>query len=182
MTDKLDDLALLEGARRHEEDALAEIYLRYSPGLYRYAVRLLGEPALAEDCVAETFSRFLHAIRRGGGPGRFLKAYLYRTAHNWIVDHFRRSASIPIPLDLAGPGEGQPGEIVKARIEREQVRTSLLELTPDQRQVIVLKYLEGFTNEEVAATLRMSVGAVKSMQHRALAALKRLMQEKEAPE
>jgi len=58
----------------------------------------------------------------------------------------------------------------------------LLELTPDQRQVIVLKYLEGFTNEEVAATLRMSVGAVKSMQHRALAALKRLMQEKEAPE
>src|SRR3990170_156899 len=182
MTDKLDDLALLEGARRHEEDALAEIYLRYSPGLYRYAVRLLGEPALAEDCVAETFSRFLHALRRGGGPGHYLKAYLYRTEHNWIVDHFRRLAAVPAHPDLADAGEGEPGEIFKTRMEREQVRIALLELTPDQRQVIVLKYLEGFTNDEVAATLRKSVGAVKSMQHRALAALKRRMDEKEAPD
>jgi RNA polymerase sigma-70 factor (ECF subfamily) len=182
MTDKLDDLALLEGARRYEEDALAEIYRRYSPALYRYAVRLLGEPALAEDCIAETFSRFLHSLRRGGGPGRFLKAYLYRTAHNWIVDHIRRSASVPVLPDLADSGEGQPSEIVRARMERERIRTALLELTPVQRQVIVLKYLEGFTNEEVAAALRKSVGAVKSMQHRALATLKRLMDEKEAPE
>lgn len=177
MTENATELALLEGARRFEEQALAEIYARFSPGLYRYAVRLLDEPELAEDCVAETFSRFLHTLQRGSGPGRFLKAYLYRTAHNWIVDHFRRSKA-PTVADLpAVIDDGQPSEIFRERARREQVRVALLQLTTQQRQVIVLRYLEGFTNEEIAATLGKSVGSIKSMQHRALASLKRILQE-----
>src|SRR3989304_10500490 len=91
MTETRDDQALLLGARMYDDGALGEIYSRYSTELYRYAVRLLGDVHLAEDCVAETFSRFLQALGRGRGPQAYLRAYLSRVAHTWIVDYFRRS-------------------------------------------------------------------------------------------
>src|SRR3990172_2037020 len=70
MTETRDDQALLVGARMYDDGALGEIYSRYSTELYRYAVRLLGDVHLAEDCVAETFSRFLQALAASGGlPG-----------------------------------------------------------------------------------------------------------------
>ncbi len=181
MNATIDDQALLAGARRLDEGALSEIYTRHSTELFRYAFRLLGDGQLAEDCVAETYARFLHALHRGGGPQQQLRAYLFRVAHNWIVDQYRRQASDPLPLDpeLPAASGSQPSEIMKERMGREQVRLALVRLTSDQRQVLVLRYLQGFSNEEVAAALQKSLGAIKSLQHRALAALKRLMEEQE---
>jgi RNA polymerase sigma-70 factor (ECF subfamily) len=183
MTETSDDQALLAGARMYDEGALGEIYSRYSTELYRYSVRLLGDVHLAEDCVAETFSRFLQALGRGRGPQAYLRAYLYRVAHNWIVDYFRRSPPATISLDpeLAASNEADPSVLVAARMDQDRLRLALLEVTPDQRQVLVLRYLEGFSNEEVAAALHKSVGAVKALQHRALAALKRRLQDREGP-
>lgn len=183
MTDNHDEQALLAGARRYDEDVLGEIYSRYSPELFRYAIRLLGDPELAEDCVADTFSRFLQALQRDHGPRQQLRPYLYRVAHNWVVDHYRRPTPDPAPLDpeLPGPSSGEPSAIVKARTDREQLRIAIMRLTPDQRQVLVLRFLQELSNEEVAAALQKSVGAVKALQHRALATLKRLMVETEAP-
>jgi len=177
----IDDQALLAGARRLDEGALSEIYTRHSTELFRYAVRLLGDVQLAEDCVAETFSRLLHALQRGRGPQQQLRAYLYRVAHNWIVDQYRRRTSDPVPLDpeLPAASGSEPSLVVKARMEQEHVRLALMWLTADQRQVIVLHYLQGFSNEEVAAALQKTLGAVKSLQHRALAALKRMMEVQE---
>jgi len=181
MTDSRDESALLARARMLDEQALGDIYSWYSPELYRYAVRLLGDVHLAEDCVADTFSRFLQAVGRGRGPRDYLRAYLYRVAHNWIVDHFRRSPPETIPLDpeLAASGESEPSALVMDRMQRERLRLALLAVTADQRQVLMLRYLEGFSNEEVAAALGKSIGAVKALQHRALAALKRQLQERE---
>jgi len=65
---------LLALVHRFDEQALAEVYDRYSPGIYRYAVRLLGDQDLAEECVAETFSRFLKALKQGKGPHKYLRA------------------------------------------------------------------------------------------------------------
>jgi RNA polymerase sigma-70 factor (ECF subfamily) len=73
---------LLHAAYALEEQTLAEIYDLYSPRLYRYAMRLLGDAQISEDCVAETFSRFLQALQAGRGPRDHLQAYLFRTAHN----------------------------------------------------------------------------------------------------
>lgn len=178
-----DDQALLAGARRYEAQVLAEIYDRYSPGLYRYSMRLLGDPETAEDCVAETFSRFLRALQSGGGPSSYLRAYLYRVAHNWIVDFHRDNEKDNLPLDpeATETGEYTPGEIIQEQMDREAVRAALFQLTPDQRQVIVLKYLEGMSNKEVAAALEKTVGAVKSLQNRGLASLKRLITAQEKP-
>lgn len=167
---------LLQRARRFEEDALAEIYDRYSPGLYRYALRLLGDAALAEDCLSDTFLRFLQVLRTPRGPQDHVQAYLYQIAHNWITDQYRRQPLPPLPLldDLPGPDKDLPQALMD-RLQREAVRGALARLTPDQRQVIVLKYLEGWENDRVAHLLEKPVGAVKSLQHRALHALRRML-------
>src|SRR4030042_685381 len=91
--------AILERAKRFEIKALEEIFDTYSPRIYRYGFHLLGDAELASDCMAETFSRFLKALRQGGGPDNYLQAYLYRIAHNWITDYYRSKVSPTLPLD-----------------------------------------------------------------------------------
>ncbi len=166
---------LLEGAKAFDMQSLAAIYDRYSPGLYMYSLRLLGDACQAEDCVAETFSRFLKALRTGQGPEQHLQAYLYRVAHNWISDQYRRQPPAPYALDdnFHEAAEALPEIQVSQRLDQERVRSALHLLTPDQRQVIILRFLEGWENEEVAAAVQKPVSAVKALQHRALAALRR---------
>ncbi len=176
----MDESILLEKARAFDLDALAQVYDRYSPPIYRYALRLLGDEDLAEECVADTFHRFLLALRNGGGPENHLQAYLYRVAHNWITDTFRRNPARWLEetdeeslAEVAG-AESVEGQ-VHQRLERHRVRRALRALTPDQRQVVVLKFLEGWENESIARAVGKPIGAVKSLQHRALASLRRFL-------
>jgi RNA polymerase sigma-70 factor (ECF subfamily) len=168
---------LLERARQFDLAALGTIYDQYSPALYRYAARLLGNADAAEECVAEVFSRFLHALKNGGGPREHLQAYLYRIAHNWITDQWRRAPPVPAPLNADSLGEtrANPEQALGREWEHARVRAALAQLTPDQRQVIVLKFVEELDNAEIAAALNKPIGAVKSLQHRALAALRRAL-------
>ena len=165
---------LLLRARQLDPCALAEIYDQYSPRLYRYAVRLLGDACAAEDCVAETFSRFLHALRTRKGPRDYLQAYLYRTIHNLIVDYYRRQLPL-LMLNDDSPGFENIEESTDQNIRKLRVRTAIHELTSDQQQVIALKFLEGWENEEIAHVLNKPVGAVKSLQHRALTNLQKIL-------
>ena len=175
-TDKL----LLERVQRFEKEALAKIFDRFNAGIFRYSLRLLGDSDLARECMAETFSRFLSAIRRGVGPKEHLQAYLYRIAHNWITDYYRSKAPSSLPLDpaLRSDPDKEPPQVVADAIDLHQVRSALALLTPDQRQVITLKYLEDWDNEEIARSLKKPVGAVKSLEHRAIQALRRMVPER----
>ena len=166
---------LLRAARRFDLAALAEIYDCYSPGIYRYAMRLLGDEFLAEECLSDTFDRFLKALKRGGGPQDALQAYLYRIAHNWITDHYRRA---PLPeTELADElGSQQPDQFEEHPASAAEVRHALQNLTEDQRAAVILRYLEGWENEEIARLLSKQVGAVKALQQRGLAALRRQLQ------
>jgi RNA polymerase sigma-70 factor (ECF subfamily) len=174
--DVTSDFELLQRLRLFEQQTLAQVYDTYSPGLYRYAVRRLGDVSLAEDCVAETFSRLLQAIQAQRGPQNFLKAYLYRVAHNWISDYFRRE---PFPheelTEIHPDVQANPEEEANFRNKQERLRSAIRRLTPEQQQVIILKYLEGWENEEIAHAMKKPAGAVKSLQHRALASLNRLL-------
>jgi RNA polymerase sigma-70 factor, ECF subfamily len=168
---------LLELASKLNTTALAEIYDTYSPGLYRYAMRLLGDPDLAEDCVAETFTRFLKSLEKGHGPRDHLQAYLYRIAHNWIVDLYRDHEQT-LELSDALPCDELPEEEASRQIRQKQVRKAIRSLSHDQQKVVSLKYLESWENEEIARVLHKPIGAVKSIQHRALASLQKLLAEK----
>ena len=164
---------LLIQARDLDRVALAEIYDCFSPRVYRYAFRLLGDACLAEDCVAETFSRFLHSLHDGKGPREHLQAYLFRTAHNLVVDQYREAVAEEL-------GDGVPDLTnVEAdasnHVRQQRVRTAIQELSVAQQQVIALKFWEGCENEEIACVLHKPVGAVKSLQHRALAHLQKIL-------
>ncbi len=173
-----DEQNLLQRASRLETQALAEIYDTYSPGIYRYSMRLLGDVSLAEDCVADTFARFLKSLQERRGPRDNLQAYLYRIAHNWIVDLYRNNKETVELSDALRSEADFPEEEAEKNIRQKQVRKAIRSLTPDQQQVISLKYLEEWSNEEIARVLTKPVGAVKSIQHRALKSLYKLLAEK----
>lgn len=176
---------LLNGARAFDQTTLGIIYDRFSPGIYRYALRLTGDECLAEDCLAETFLRLLKALHARQGPRDHLQAYLYRIAHNWITDSYRRQPPPQLALDEDLPGDDgdRPEPLAERRLEQNRVRLAFRTLTPDQRQVIILRFLEGWENDEVATALEKPVGAIKALQHRALTMLrKQLLREDFNPE
>lgn len=175
---------LLKRARVFDQQALADIYDLFSDRLYAYAYKHVGKPQVAEDLVAETFQRFLTALERGGGPRDYLQAYLYRIAHNLITDLYRREPPPSLELDERIVADEDPGPASQvAQLQQaERVRRALRMLTPDQRQVVVLRFLEGWTTQEIARTMDKSLGAVKALQHRGVASLQRILIDQPDPE
>ena len=169
--------ALLRGARELDEPALSTIFETYYLPLYRYIYQHLRHRATAEDLTAEVFSRMVEQLAGGRGPEQHLRAWLYRVAHNLVVDHARRQVHRDHdPLDEASVSTGPDVAMeVHAAIQRERAVTALQRLTTAQRAVIILKYVEGYTNAEVASMLDLSVGAVKALQHRGLASMRRYL-------
>ncbi len=175
-----DERQLLAGARQLDANSLAAVYDRYSPAIYAYAMRLLGDASVAEDCVSETFSRLLKALKHGQGPVEYLKAYLYRVAHNWITDYYRRQPPPTEELDEEMP-DRDPGPERQAddRMLAARTRRALLLLPPEQREVIMLRYYEGMELEEISASMGKTLGAAKALQHRGLTSLRKMFSEEE---
>ena len=167
----------LRRALTFDRKALADIYENYNPLLYSYIFRRVGDVEYARDLTAEVFKHLLQAIRQGHGPHQNLRAWLYRTAHNQVVDHYRRQHHrhhLPLEENQVERLD-EPFHMVEQEIRAEEVRHALHSLTSAQQEVIALKFLEGYSNEEIAAILERPVGAVKALQHRALAALQRYL-------
>ncbi|MBP1692547.1 MAG: polymerase sigma-70 factor, subfamily [Chloroflexi bacterium] len=166
-------------AKLYDRQRLAGIYEQYSPGLFRYAYRLLGDQDQAEDCVSETFSRFLHVLLEGRQPEN-VQAYLYRVAHNWVTDQYRRKPrNESLDPEMHDGSQENPAHTAVANLDRERVRLALQDLPAEQRLVVVLRFLEDRTHEEAAAVLGKSIEATRALQYRALAALRRMLIERE---
>jgi len=156
------------------------IYDRYSTALYKYAYRQTGSQQTAEDCVAETFSRFLTALQERRGPRNHLRPYLYRIAHNWIIDQFRKERPVD-GLDeydeiIQSEQDGVETKIVGIELAQ-RMRRYLKRLSDDQRQVIMLKHLEALSNQEVAEIMGNTVGSVKALNSRALNNLRKFLRQ-----
>lgn len=154
---------------------LAAIYDQYHELIYRYLYRQVGDIEIARDLSADVFRRLLAAVQEGRTPQDNLKAWLYRTAHNLLVDYYRRQRyrnHLPLPDDLIDIGD-DPVLAVEFHISAQQVRLALRRLTSEQRQVVTLKFLEGLSNQEISVIVGKPVGAIKALQHRALEALRR---------
>jgi RNA polymerase sigma-70 factor (ECF subfamily) len=170
-----DETELLRRVRALDEQALAAVFDTYYEPLYRYIYHHVGHAATAEDLVAEVFNRLLVKLEGGDGPRRYLQAWLYRVAHNLVVDDARRRKHRdhdPLDPEMADGGAGTAARAHDA-ILAGHVRRALSALTGRQRTVVVLKYLEGWENAEIARTLGLSVGAVKSLRVRGVGALRR---------
>lgn len=175
---------LLQGMQQLDPDSLTEIYNQYSSGIYAYSMRLLGDSDLAEECVSETFSRFLKAAYSGRGPQTHLRAYLYRIAQNWIMDYYRRKTTVPLDtIENVIPDEvSNIQDITEENIRQTRLRQALAQLVDSQRQVIILRFLEGWDNEEIAAAISRPISAIKAIQYRAIENLRKILVPQEADE
>src|SRR4030042_6733537 len=128
------DQAIRVRAKRFEAQALEEIFDTFSPGIYRYAYRLLGDEEIARECMSETFSRFLMSLKRDGGPDNYLQAYLYRIAHNWVTDFYRRKTPPTLPLDAQTPANpaDEPHQALADGMASQQLRDAIILPTPHQ--------------------------------------------------
>lgn len=170
----IDEKELLRGARELDRTALTAIFDTFYQPLYRYIYHHIGHKATAEDLATEVFTRLLEKLRAGRGPERYLKAWLYRVAHNLAVDELRRRTHRDhdaLDDNIAASGQDLLQQAHLA-VQSDQARAALAHLTPNQRAVIVLKFLEGLDNAEIARALKLSVSAVKALQHRGLQAMR----------
>jgi len=138
----------------------------------------VGDAALAEDLTAELFLRMLRALRSRRPWRTSFRAWLYRIAHNLVVDHYRRQSSISeVALDETLPiaGAGDPADHVETDRAYSELRSALNELTPMQQEVLALRFGEGLTARETGQVMRRTTGAIEALQHRALAALQRIL-------
>jgi RNA polymerase sigma-70 factor (ECF subfamily) len=173
------DRALLTAARMMNKEALMRIFDLYSSALYKYALRVCGDPMLADQIVGDVFAKLLDQLSSGNGPTEHLRSYLYETTYNRIVDearYARRRAPIEV-IDWLPQSSDSTFLRLEDRILFEQIMYTIRnELTHDQRHVIVLRFLEEFSLRETAAILGKPVGHIKVIQGRALAKLRGSMQ------
>lgn len=173
-----DDTSLLRRAQSYDAAALAELYDRYALRMYAYIYRRVGDSALAEDLTSELFLRVLRAIRNERAWRDSFTAWIYRIAHNLVVDQHRRRLTTPdLPLDeeLLSSDEEGPDRAVESAADCEHLRRAIARLTPEQQEVLALRFGEGLTAREIAEIVRKTTGAVEALQHRALASLRRIL-------
>lgn len=173
------DQQLLERARAYDAQALAEIYDCYAGPIYGYLYRVLGDPAHAEDLTGEVFLRLLQVLGTRRAPRDNLAGWLYRVAHNLAMDLFRQQKKTPaIPLfeELVAEDCSRL-DALEDDHSRQQLRARLRHLTCDQQRVILLRFAEDRPLAEVAHLMGKSEGAIKTLQHRAVSRLRKLLQE-----
>mgnify|MGYP001765939670 CR=1 FL=1 len=175
----LDDRELIECAQHGDREAMAALYDRYHPLVYNFIFYRVGDQQTAEDLTAEVFMRMIARLPTFVIQGHPLLAWLYTIARNLVTDHYRNNnqgASMAIEEDLIAGEIGQPAALTDARLAQECLQRALRYLTEEQRQMVVLKYIEDREIVDVAIIMERNERAVRSIQHRALAALHRAIE------
>jgi RNA polymerase sigma-70 factor, ECF subfamily len=173
----------LVAARQRESAAVTRVYTAYAPALFRFFMAELGNRQDAQDLTGSVFVSAIEGLPKFRGPVQALGGWLFRIAHHDLYDHRRRQGRTPrlAPLDdhldeaAAAAGADDPEELAIERLEGRRVTAALRELSPDQREVLLLRMAGGMTAPEVAAVLGKTTGAVKALQHRGLASLARAL-------
>jgi RNA polymerase sigma-70 factor (ECF subfamily) len=176
--DSLSDVALVARAKADPE-AFGQLYERYVKKIYNYLYYRTGDAHEAEDLTARVFYRALTRLNKYTDRGLPFSAWLYRIAHNlaanWHRDHGRR---VILPLHAIAPGEwpalhaDAPDLVLETKEAQERLRHAVQRLPDERQQVLILKFVERLSNAEIGVIMQRSEGAVKSLYHRTLVALR----------
>ncbi len=172
---------LVERAQQADRAALEELYLIHFDRIYSYLHMSVGNRHDAEDLTTQTFLKMLESIGRFRWQAAPFSAWLFRIAHNLAMDHFRArrrwqpEEEVPEP-----PGSEEPSAELEAMqsIGRQSMMELIERLSPEQQQVLTLKFVFNFPNADVATILGKTEGAIKSLQHRALGSLQKQIAER----
>jgi RNA polymerase sigma-70 factor (ECF subfamily) len=177
------ELPLLEAAKQMNREALIEIFDHYSSSLYNYALRLCNDPLRADHIVGDVFAKLLEQWSTGRGPSTNLRSYLYETTYHLVVDD-ARSSNREAPLEVADFMRND-GYSTLVNLENRMLFDAVIaaikkNLTEDQRHVIILRFLEGFSLRETADIMGKEVYNVKVIQNRGVAKLRKALGNKVA--
>jgi RNA polymerase sigma-70 factor, ECF subfamily len=177
--------ALIRRAQALDPGALAELYDRHFDGIYRYLYTRVRHQADAEDLTEHVFLKMVDSIQRYKPRGVAFSSWLYRIAHNLLVDRYRRAGREPVELSAHlhdNRPHADPAAMAQHSEERHRLMQAIERLTPEQQQIITLRFIDGLEVEEIARLTHRRPGAIHSMQHRALASLYRFLLEQEEVE
>ena len=174
-----DESALIEQAKS-DHDAFGQLYERYAQRIYQYIYYRTSSEADAEDLAAKTFMRAWQHMATYDDRGVPFSAWLYRIAHNLVIDHYRRrgrDSQVPIDdLPMLPSHSEDPEQAAERALTAEALRLAINRLTEEQAQVVTLRFLEGLSITEVAGSMGKTEGAIKAMQYRAVTSLRRLLE------
>lgn len=163
---------LVDRAADGDVEAFGELYGIYVDRIYRYVFNQVKDKMRAEDVAEEVFVKAWKAIGSCKGRGQTFSSWLYRIAHNYMIDNFR-SQQMYWPLDVEIPVEtADPGLQAATESDRQELLATVSRLPENQKQVILLKFIEGLDNTEIGQVMGKSQGAIRILQMRALASLR----------
>ena len=168
---------LVRQAVAGDQRAFAELYEAYFDRIYRYVYLKIGDRVEAEDMTQQVFVNALKSISGYKWQGKPFSAWLFRIAHNQIVDYLRKKTRQPATL-LNEPllaGGANPLALAEHNLDMEQVARAARNLTQAQREVVSLRFAAGLSIDEVARAMGRTQGAIKALQHSAIVALRKLL-------
>ncbi len=172
------DAELIIRAQQGEVNAIGQLYDRHRESIFRYLWVRLDDRQLAEDLTGDVFMRMLDALPRYHMKGLPFRAWLYRIAHNLLIDHARKmNHHSTVTLDAAEDigTDDEPDQTLEQLQLTERLQTALLNLEPTQSEVLTLRFLAGLSLQETALTLGKTEAAIKALQYRGLSGLRRIL-------
>jgi RNA polymerase sigma-70 factor (ECF subfamily) len=182
-----DGSALAKRAALGESEAFEEIYSVYIDRIFRYVLYQVKDKMTAEDLTEEIFMKAWKAIGSFSGESRALSTWLYRIAHNYVIDYFRTKHQQPLSTSQitddikTSDTIVDPEHMVQTKLMQEEVLELVSGLAEQQREVIALKFIEGLDNHEIEQITGRSQGAIRISQMRALATLRQKLSWRELP-
>ena len=172
-----DEKGLVERAQHRNQEAFAQLYEEHFDKIYRYVRLKIGNETEAEDMTQQVFLNALQSISSFKWKGVPFSSWLFRIAHNQIVDHFRKNKNTTVPLDESLiSSSDNPQSATERKLDIEQLLLATKHLTEAQREVISLRFAGELPIAQVAKAMGKSQGAVKALQHSAVVALRKILQ------
>ena len=172
-----DEESLVRRAQQRDQQAFAQLYEEYFDKVYRYVAIRIGNGMEAEDITQQVFLKALQSISSFRWKGIPFSAWLFRIAHNQVVDYLRKKTKqATVPVDETRiTSSSDPQMTVEQTLDIEQVLSATKRLTEAQREVISLRFAGELSIAEVAETMGKSQGAIKALQHSAIVALRKAL-------
>lgn len=178
MPGRLDkDHELIKQSQRGDPHAFGDLYEIHAPVIYRYLFSHLENSMDAEDLTGEVFLKAWQSLPKYVERGVPFLAFLFRIAHNVLVDHYRQNSKLEpkSPDEMEGfkeDGSAEPVDLVGSQMEHQQILSVISKLRTDYQSVLTLRFISELSPEETAQVMDRSVGAIRVLQHRALGALR----------
>jgi len=164
---------------KSRQELLASLYEEYYDRIARYAYARIGDRCEAEDIASETFLKALESLHKYRDQGIPIQAWIFRIAHNLVVDHLRKvTKNRDLPIEIESTiDDSDPAATAEIKIQIESVKLAMEKLTEEQREVLQLRFFGQMTSREVSGIMQKSDGAVREMQRAALEKLRQIFKE-----